>query len=404
LLVKHERKKTDKKEKQKEKNREKCKKWYSMLTEEEKQKKMKRNQEAKKKRLSKLTAEENEEKKKRNREAKKKRLSKLTAEEIEEKKKWNREKCNKWYSMLTAEEIEEKKKRNQEAQKKRLSKLTAEKIEEKKKRNREAQKKHLSKLTAEEIEEKKNRAREYIAKLVRENGPVTTYLDLALELLVANPIKDQLQCIMEILAGVPKLSHVLLSKLAQQNHYNEDVREMVAQIIAVVVCQSYNTFQIDGLIHDLCSNLKEKPLEQQYRSILTLGYTVGRIVRSHLSGTADRKELEKNCREQLLPRLSTATSLVIDFLFNSSHPMTLSAACLSVGEMGRCGPLLDSTGNSSRAVEKLLSVYDDVNIDSKIRENAALAAGYLSLGELEYPRRKHVIEHFLTSTEVSNPF
>ena len=186
----------------------------------------------------------------------------------------------------------------------------------------------------------------------------------------------------------------------QRNYYKEDVCEMVAQIIAVVVCQSYDTYLIDGLIDDLYHNLKNKPLEQQYRSILTLGYTVGRIVRSHLS--ADRNE--KSCREQLSPRLSTATSLVIDFLFDSLHPMTLSAACLSVGEMGRCGPLLDSTGNSSRAVEKLLSVYDDVNIDSTIRENAALAAGYLSLGELEYPRRKHVIEHFLTSTEVSNPF
>jgi hypothetical protein len=150
-------------------------------------------------------------------------------------------------------------------------------------------------------------------------------------------------------------------------------------------------YQIDGLIDDLYHNLKNKPLEQQYRSILTLGYTVGRIVRSHFSaGTADRKELEKNCPEQLMPRLSTATSLVIDFLFNLSHPMTLSAACLSVGEMGRCGPLLDSTGNSSRAVEKLLSVYDDMNI----RENDALAAGYLSLGELEYPRRKQVIVTF----------
>lgn len=82
--------------------------------------------------------------------------------------------------------------------------------------------------------------------------------------------------------------------------------------------------------------------------------------------------------------------------------MTLSAACLSVGEMGRCGPLLDSTGESTRAVEKLLTVVDDAKIGSKIREKAALAAGYLSLGELEYPRRKHVIEHFLTSTEVGD--
>jgi proteasome component ECM29 len=122
-----------------------------------------------------------------------------------------------------------------------------------------------------------------------------------------------------------------------------------------------------------------------------------------LSGPGNnREELEKSCRHQLSPRLSAATSLVIDFLFDSPHPMTLSAACLSVGEMGRCGPLLDSTGESTRAVEKLLTVVDDAKIGSKIREKAALAAGYLSLGELEYPRRKQVIEHFLTSTEVGD--
>jgi proteasome component ECM29 len=228
---------------------------------------------------------------------------------------------------------------------------------------------------------------------------------LALELLAANPSKVPLHCILEIVAGVPKLSAVLLSKLDMfktlQHHNKEDVREMVAQILAVVVCQSYDTLQIDALIHDLCRNLKEKPLEQQHGSILTLGYTVGRIVRSHLSGPGNnREELEKSCRHQLSPRLSAATSLVIDFLFDSPHPMTLSAACLSVGEMGRCGPLLDSTGESTRAVEKLLTVVDDAKIGSKIREKAALAAGYLSLGELEYPRRKHVIQHFLTSTEV----
>ena len=246
-------------------------------------------------------------------------------------------------------------------------------------------------------------ARHYIEKLVSENGPVTAYLDLALELLSANPSKVPLQCLLEIVAGVPKLSAVLLSKLDMfktlQHHNKEDVREMVAQIIAVVVCQSYDTLQIDSLIHDLCRNLKEKPLEQQHGSILTLGYTVGRIVRSHLS--ADRNE--KSCREQLSPRLSTATSLVIDFLFDSPHPMTLSAACLSVGEMGRCGPLLDSTGNSSRAVEKLLSVFDDAKIDQNDAKSERMLHSLPAISRLAN-RRKHVIKHFLlTSTEENDP-
>jgi hypothetical protein len=41
-------------------------------------------------------------------------------------------------------------------------------------------------------------ARHYIEKLVSENEPVTAYLDLALELLAANPSIVPLQCILEI--------------------------------------------------------------------------------------------------------------------------------------------------------------------------------------------------------------
>lgn len=247
-------------------------------------------------------------------------------------------------------------------------------------------------------------ARHYIDKLVSENGPITAYLDLALELLSANPSKVPLQCILEVVAGVPKLSAVLLPRLDMfkplQHHNKEDVREMIAQIIAVIICESYDTLQVDAFIHDLCRNLKEKPLEQQHGFILTLGYTIGRIVRTHLSGPGNRIELEQSCRTHLEPRLSNATCLVIDFLFGSPHAMILSAACVAVGEMGRCGPLLD-TGDS-RAVDKLLNIVGDAKINGRIREKAALAAGYLSLGEFEYPRRKYVIEHFLTSTEVIN--
>lgn len=251
-------------------------------------------------------------------------------------------------------------------------------------------------------------SRHYIEKLVNENGPIAAYLDLALELLAANPSKVPLQCILEVVAGVPKLSAVLRSKLDMfktlQHHNKEDVRERVAQIIAVIVCQTGDVTQIDTLIHDLCRNLKDKPLEQQHGFILTLGFTIGRIVRDYLANSTNRKEIESSCRDHLSARLSTATSLVVDFLFDSPHPMILSAACSSIGEMGRCGPLLDSSGDSSRAVEKLLAIVNDVKVSSKIREKAALATGYFSLGEFEYPHRKRIIEHFLTSAQVTFHF
>ena len=84
------------------------------------------------------------------------------------------------------------------------------------------------------------------------------------------------------------------------------------------------------------------------------------------------------------PRLSSCTSLVVDYLLDSSHPMTLNAACWAVGEMGRCGPLLDvadpavatAAPVSDRAVGKLLDVVGDAKTSGKIRERAAMAAGF----------------------------
>ena len=247
-------------------------------------------------------------------------------------------------------------------------------------------------------------SRFYVEKLLNENavaGPVTMYLDLAMELLVANPSKVPLECILEVVAGVPKLASILLPKLdvfkALQHHNKEDVRELVAQIISVVVCETLDDVKIDAFVHDLSRNVKDKQLEQQHGSVLTLGYTIGRIVRRHLTGPLPRKELEQSCRDSLSGRLSAATCCIVDFLFDT-HPMITSAACLAIGEMGRCGPLLDS--DPSRAVEKLIAIINDNKMNGKIREKAAFAAGYLSLGQLDYPKRRYVIEHFLQTAQV----
>ena len=245
-------------------------------------------------------------------------------------------------------------------------------------------------------------SRHYVDKLLTDNaGPVTSYLDLAMDLLTANPSKVPLQCVLEVVASVPKLSAVLISKLdtfkSLQHNSKEDVRELTAQILAVVVCTSYDTLQIDQLINDLCRNLKDKPLEQQHGCILTIGYTIGRLVRAHSD--------EKSCRESLGSRLSPAASLVIDFLFTDlPHQLTLNATCLAIGEMGRCGPLLDSSPTPDRAIEKLMAIVNDAKTNGRIREKAALAAGFLSLGELHYPRRQYIIENFLSFAQVNSYF
>ena len=73
----------------------------------------------------------------------------------------------------------------------------------------------------------------------------------------------------------------------------EDVRELVAQILAVVVCQVFDDARIDSFLQDLMRNLKDKPLEQQHGSVLTLGYTVSRIVRTHCAPVDGKYEEKK---------------------------------------------------------------------------------------------------------------
>lgn len=247
-------------------------------------------------------------------------------------------------------------------------------------------------------------SRRYIERSISENGPVPAYLELALDLIAANPSKAPLESVLEVVAGVPRLSAVLSSRFdtfkSLLGHSREEVRELAAQIVAVVACQSHTSSQVDGLVHELCRNFGDRTVEQQHGFVLTLGYTVGRLTRKFFeeNNHMSRGDAEKKCRDDLTPRYSSAVKLIVDSLIDSPHPTVLNAACCAVGEMGRCGPLLDEDG--SRAVTRLLSVVDDAKLGSKIRERAALSCGLLSVGQLEYPSRERVIRHFLSSAQV----
>ena len=245
-------------------------------------------------------------------------------------------------------------------------------------------------------------ARHYIDRILDENGQVSAYLDLALQLVAVSPSKVALESILGVVAGVPKLALVLTSKMDMLklllNNSKEDVRELTAQIMSIVVCQTFDEDQLHNFVSESCKGLKDKPLELQHGLILTAGYTIGRIMRTYLDRKSiARDQLERNCVDSLGKTLSPTTSTIVEYLFNS-QPLLSSAACLAVGEMARCGPLLNS--QADRAVEKLVSMVIDAKTNGRIRERAALAAGYLSVGQLEYPKRRYIIETFLASAQV----
>ena len=86
--------------------------------------------------------------------------------------------------------------------------------------------------------------------------------------------------------------------------------------------------------------------------------------------------------------------MIVQFL-EHSHNMIVSAACLALAELGKCGPLPledkteddKDTNNKLALVNKLLAMVKSNNTNMKIRERAALAAGSLCLGDNKFPHR-----------------
>ena len=102
------------------------------------------------------------------------------------------------------------------------------------------------------------------------------------------------------------------------------------------------------------------------------GFTIGRLVRNHLASIqGTREEAEFDCRKSMASALSPAVSTIVNLL-NDTQMSLASAACLAVGEMGRCGPLLDAEDANppDRAVERLIAVTIDPKANGRIRERA----------------------------------
>lgn len=90
----------------------------------------------------------------------------------------------------------------------------------------------------------------------------------------------------------------------------------------------------------------------------------------------------------------------------------VSAACNSIGLLGRCAPLpLEDSSKISKTesgqytkidvVNQLLEIMNNVKLPSKVRERAARSLGLICVGEL-FPHTKVVLEGLLkTAKDVS---
>ena len=138
---------------------------------------------------------------------------------------------------------------------------------------------------------------------------------------------------------------------------------------------------------------KDKPLEWQHGTILASAHCFSQKMLQ--DSTFKSREFDD------------ATLRITDQLKESSHNLLLSAACLALGELGRCGALpvknegsKDSLDNKVGIVQRLLTIMKTGKLPMKIRERSALALGQLCVRDLEFPCRQDVLSGFLESARV----
>jgi proteasome component ECM29 len=98
-------------------------------------------------------------------------------------------------------------------------------------------------------------------------------------------------------------------------------------------------------------------------------------------------------------------------LLSHQQPLLASAACLAVGEMGRCGPLAETGGGQDelrdKLVAELLRLLKSEKVSMKIRERAAMSRGLVCVGDPDFPDRKKIVQSFIDAAhdiKVSDDF
>ena len=173
------------------------------------------------------------------------------------------------------------------------------------------------------------------------------------------------------------------------NNTREDLRETIATIYSLVGA-TISRPDFEKSVRDLSRSMKEKQLEFQHGAILALGYSFGRrCLLARMSGGLTEWSLYRE-----------TVSLIISQL---EHPNTLilSAACLALAELARCGPLplpdeKDQAGDTKLSLlHRLLGLVKSGKTNMRVRERAALAAGSLCLGDRNFPHRRTLLESFI---------
>ena len=233
----------------------------------------------------------------------------------------------------------------------------------------------------------------YLETLGKRKDLVVKFVELAEKLLRASAGMSQAQALLQFIAtGPPEIRTRFEARMDWfkflLNNTREDLRETVATIYSLVGATIPRP-DFEKSVRDLSRSMKEKQLEFQHGAILALGYSFGR-----------RCLLARMSGEMTDWSLYTETVRLIISQLDHSNTLILSAACLALAELARCGPLplpdQDQAGDTKLSlITRLLGLVKSGKTNMRVRERAALAAGSLCLGDRKFPHRRTLLESFI---------
>ncbi|XP_053711143.1 proteasome adapter and scaffold protein ECM29-like [Synchiropus splendidus] len=237
-----------------------------------------------------------------------------------------------------------------------------------------------------------------------EANPVYVYMDLLQQLLSAVGGIPVMYCLLEVVSVCPeKLAPKLVQKIdwikSLMNTNKEDMRELAAQLYAVVVSIMTGS-ELQKAVNNLVKITKDNHSpETQHGALLALGYMVGRCMSKRKAASSEIPQINSEKDDELV---AMATKTIGSFL-DSSSALLAVAACTALGEIGRNGVLLipaDGDGFTKLSiVENLLARIPSGKENAKMKERSIQTLGYLPVGDGDFPHQKKILQGLMDSVE-----
>ncbi|ESP05333.1 hypothetical protein LOTGIDRAFT_103320 [Lottia gigantea] len=242
------------------------------------------------------------------------------------------------------------------------------------------------------------------------DGPIQTYINMIKDILSVNSDSKTMFCLLEVVAvAADKLSCDLLSNVDWLMSYvfspKEDLRLNASQLYAILIFHSNNHSLISDTLHELYNNIQSKSeVKIQLGSILTLGYIIGQKLYSKYQDVT----IEDMDHTSIHGQTDNIRDIVIKIvsIMTSGNANLSSAACIALGEIGRNGSLpLPSGGDGDNqgqitimsVIKHFLSILQKSDHSNKMKEKAAMALGYICIGDVDFPHRKHVMSELFNA-------